>query len=221
MGLAGVCLAGFFVLEHLASAGQQQEEQQSVRASPATARPKPVVTAGARPVTAASPPLRGAPAPHVQDEAELALQRRLEASKQTLSVPPSGRVPPTRGRPLASSMPPEVEMHRQAALSGWKRTAQALMSSCVVRPQQARQQLAVEVAFSPMPRAQGEYQQVFRPEWIAVPPHELQRLWKDTNPDRLQECLNRTRSLPLEVPLSGDAQAHDFPVFVESLLIQF
>ena len=58
------------------------------------------------------------------------------------------------------------------------------------------------------------------PDWILVPPTELQRLWQDTNPDKLQVCLDRTRGLTMAVPLPGDALAQDFPLAVESVLVQ-
>jgi hypothetical protein len=94
------------------------------------------------------------------------------------------------------------------------------MSTCLARPEQIRQPVVLNVAFAPLPRAKGERQQVFMPDWIVVPPHELQQMWKDTHPDRLQDCLQRTRSLPLEVPLPGDSQTHGLPVFVESVRLQ-
>lgn len=88
------------------------------------------------------------------------------------------------------------------------------------RSELARQPVALLVAFAPAPRAPGERLQVFTPEWLVVPPRELQRLWKDTDPDMLQACLGRARGQPLSVPLPDALRASDFAVFVESVLIQ-
>ncbi len=206
-------------------APESTQDLPPARATPPLARSVPgaSVEAPSSP-SADSAPLPETPVPDGRDEAEAELQRRLEAAKQVISVPATGQPPPTPGRAAvgggARALPPEVEAQRQVALTRWQSAAQTLLSECVTRPEQARQPLAVEVSFAPAPRAEGEARQVFIPEWIAVPPPELQRLWKDTDPDVLQDCLERARALTFELSLPKGSSGHDAPVFAESVLIR-
>ncbi|RKH04854.1 hypothetical protein [Corallococcus carmarthensis] len=213
VGLGGACVAAFFVLWHRAP---EAPEPSAAHAAPVAVRPEPGRAPEAIP-TATPVPSSVAPAPTVQGEAEAALRRRLEAAQQVVSVPPAGRMPSAAG---AQSLPPQVEAQRQAALLGWKQAAQRLMDSCAARPKELRQPVALEVGFAPRPGGAGASAWTFTPDWIAIPPPELQRLWKDTDPDKLQACLDRARSLSLEVSVPGDTPAHDAPLFAESVLVQ-
>lgn len=227
LGLVGLAIVGGVMFWGLGPrASEASREPPPARAATRLSPPAPGAPVEARPSSApasASAPAPEAGVPGGRDEAEAALQRRLEAAKQVISVPASGR-PPAPGRARsggrAPTLPPEVEAQRQVALTGWRSAAQALLSECVARPEQARQPLAMEVSFAPAPRAEGEARQVFTPEWIAVPPPELQRLWKDTDPDTLQGCLDRARALTFEVSLPSGSSDHDVPVFAESVSIR-
>lgn len=211
--LGGACVAAFFLLEDRAPEAPAQALS-SARAAPVMARPEPMRAPEAG---APSVPSRDVPGPTAQGEAEAAMRDRLEAAQQVVSVPPAGRRPSAVG---AQSLPPQVEAQRQVALQGWKHAAQQLMDSCTARPKAARQPVALEVGFAPRPRSTGASAWTFTPDWISIPPPELQRLWKDTEPDKLQSCLDRARSLPLEVPVPGDTPGHDAPFFAESVLVQ-
>jgi hypothetical protein len=243
MGVGGVCLLGVFLVGQCSS---ERVETGSAAASASPAGPTSRPATEARPVPRvasarltreeapeAAPaersaaqvtgklPAQGGSAPGV--EAEVAMQRRLAAASHVISVPPAGRAPLRQGRSPAGAapmLPPQLEAHRQAELSRWRHAAQELLSVCIQRPSHARQPVALEVAFAPRPRAVGARQQVLMPDWILVPPHELQRLWQATAPDRLQECLARVRGLSMTVPLSGDTLAQGFPTFAESVLLQ-
>jgi hypothetical protein len=247
VGLGGACLLGFLVIGHFSSedaAPQRQGTSTDGAASRPTSRsaseaaapaagsvggqPAPGVVsegaAGVRPAPLGLGPLpeqQGASAPDAEREA--ALRQRLATAAQVISVPASGRAPPRPGigpGGAAPTLSPQLESQRRAALSGWQREAQALLNRCVERPSQLRQPVALEVAFAPRPRAQGDSRQVLTPDWILVPPHELQRLWQHTDPQQLQHCLDRARGLALTVQLSGDALAQEFPLFAESVLVQ-
>ncbi|WP_375754456.1 hypothetical protein [Corallococcus exercitus] len=213
--LGGACLAVFFMLGNRAPEPPARAPS-PVRAAPVTARPEPASAPEASAsVTPAPPP--DAPVTAAQAEAEAALRRRLEAAQQVVAVPPAGQAPPAMG---TQPLPPQVEAQRQVALQDWKHAAQQLMDTCAARPKESRQPVALEVGFAPRPRGTGASTWTFTPDWISVPPPELQRLWKDTDPEKLQACLDRARNLPLEVPVPGGTPAHDAPLFAESVLVQ-
>ena len=207
--LGGACLAAFLSLilslEHRAP---EAPAPAPVRAAPVTARPerRDVPQEARAAVTPEPQP--------VQDAAEEGQRRRLEAAQQVISVPPPGQRP-SLGEP--QSLPPQVEAQRQAALLDWKQATQRLLDSCTGRPRELRQPVALQVGFSPRP---GTSALTFTPDWISIPPPELQRLWKDTDPDKLQACLDRARNQPLEVPVPGDTPVRDAPLFSESVLVQ-
>ena len=46
------------------------------------------------------------------------------------------------------------------------------------------------------------------------------RLWRDTDPEGLQGCLERVRGLALAVPVPPNATAQVLPAAVETLLVQ-
>jgi hypothetical protein len=226
MGLGSACLLSALVVGKCTSEGLEAEG-----APPITqvARARPMLDDETNAAAGEQPAAQRGDHHSVQEGASLApevaeaMRRRLDAAAQVISVLPAGRGPLRQGGALAGAaptLPPHLEAQRQVALSNWKRSAQELLSNCVARPSKPRQPVALEVAFAPRPQAQGDNQQVLMPDWILVPPHELQRLWQDTDPDTLQECLERARGLGLTVPLPGGAPAQDFPMFVESVLIQ-
>jgi hypothetical protein len=139
------------------------------------------------------------------------------AKSGALAVPQAGRAPSRPGQ--VPTVPPGLEAHWQKALAAWKSAAQEFIRSCGVHPRGDLPTLRLEVAFVPLPGAQAEGQQVLIPDWILVPPHELQRLEQDMAPERLQGCLESVRGLPLKVPLSGARLAPGSPPLVESVFI--
>jgi hypothetical protein len=218
-GLAGMAVAG--LLGFLAAGYFSSKIRHPGREAAPVAVPASEAPASARSARMARQrPALSATTPEAREQA---LQQRLAMAKQIVSVPPAGRAQREPGSVPAGALPappPELAARRQAALVGWQQAAQRLMDTCVARPEGTRQAVALEVAFAPIPGAPGERRQVLVPEWIMVPPHELERLWQDTDPERLQDCLERARSLTVTVPLPDDALAHGVPMAAESLRIQ-
>lgn len=207
--LGGACLAAFLSLRlSLEHRAPEAPSPAPVSAAPVTARPERSDVP--QEVRAAVTP---EPQP-VPDEAEERLRRRMEAAEQVISVPPPGQRP-SLSEP--QSLPPQVEAQRQSALLDWKQATQRLLDSCTGRPRELRRPVALQVGFAPRP---GDTGLTFTPDWISIPPPELQRLWKDTDPEKLQACLDRARTLPLEVTVPGDLPARDAPHFAESVLVQ-
>jgi hypothetical protein len=137
-----------------------------------------------------------------------------------MTVPPPLRpgqasIPPPSTGPGA----PEAEGQRQLALVGWKSEAQRVLDNCVARPEAMRQPVALDVVFAPPTGGTGYTPQLLSPVAISVPAHELRRLWRDTDPDALQACIDRIRSLPLAVPPARGAVAQALPASAERVLV--
>jgi hypothetical protein len=138
-----------------------------------------------------------------------------------MTVPP----PPPPGQaymppPPVGPSSPEREGQRQLALIGWKAEAQQHLDSCVARPETMRQPVAHHVVFAPPPSGTGYAPQQLSPVAISVPVPELRRLWRDTDPDALQVCIDRIRTLTLAVPPGHDAIAQALPASMESVLVK-
>jgi len=149
-----------------------------------------------------------------------ALEARLEAAAHVVAAPAptaSGAPPPL---PPTGPLPPALDAQRQQALVGWQRQAQQLLDECVARPAELRTAVPLNVFFAPPPAPTGLAPQQLAPVTVSIPPPELRRLWSDTDPDGLQECLERVRGLALAVPVPPNAAAQVLPAAVETLLIQ-
>jgi hypothetical protein len=148
------------------------------------------------------------------------LEARLRAAAHVEIVPartPSGAAPPP---PPAGPLPPEAEAQRQQALAGWQRQVQQQLDECVARPAALRQRVMLNVLFQPPPDGTGLAVQLLSPAAVSIPPAELRRLWRDTDPDGLQVCLDRVRALTLSVPVAPGASAQVLPTSAEPLLVQ-
>lgn len=149
------------------------------------------------------------------------LEVRLRAATHVAVVPgprPAGAppVPPPPTAPFSS----EMEAQRHVALAGWRTQAQVLLDECVARPVAARATVPLDVFFAPAPPADGPAASRLIPAAVSIPPHELQRLWRDVDPDELQGCLERVRALALPLPAGPEAPAHAPPVSIETVLVQ-
>ena len=155
-----------------------------------------------------------------QGELSPALEQRLRAAMTVMTVPP----PPPPGQAYRPSPPigpgsPEREGQRQLALIGWKAEAQRHLDDCVARPEAMRQPVALQVVFAPPPSGSGYIPQQLSPVAISVPVHELRRLWRDTDPDALQVCIDRIRSVTLAVSPAHGAPAQALPASTETVLV--
>jgi hypothetical protein len=171
-----------------------------------------------RPALAASPGTN----PGTGDDAlPPELEQRLRAAMTVMTVPPPvppGQAPPPP--PPSGPASPGVEAQRQIALIGWKAEAQHLLDDCVARPEALRQPVALDVIFAPPPSGAGYTPQQLAPVAISVPVHELRRLWRDTDPDALQGCIDRMRGMALAVPQARNAPAQALPASAESVLVK-
>jgi hypothetical protein len=130
------------------------------------------------------------------------------------SPPGQAAIPPPPGPGS-----PEAERERQLAVIDWRAEAQRLLDGCVARPDALRQPVALNVVFAPIPETTGYVPQRLSPVAISIPVHELRRLWRDTDPDALQGCIDRVRSLTLAVPLGPNAPAQALPASTEGVLV--
>lgn len=167
----------------------------------------------------------GAPGPGraiVNDDGSLSpeLEARLAAAAHVVAVPTptaSGAPPPL---PPTGPLPPALDAQRHQALGGWQRQVQQLLDECVARPAELRTPVPLNVFFAPPPAPTGLASQQLVPVAVSLPPPELRRLWRDTDPDGLQGCLERVRGLTLAVPVPPDAAAQVLPAGLEILLVQ-
>ena len=160
----------------------------------------------------------GATAP--RDQLSPELEARLQAAAHVETVPaqtPSRAAPPP---PPADPLPPEAEAQRGQALGGWQRAVQQLLDECVARPAALRQPVMLNVLLAPPPEGAGLAPQRLAPAAVSIPPADLRRLWRDTDPDGLQVCLDRVRALTLTVPLAPGRSARVLPVSPELLQVQ-
>jgi hypothetical protein len=103
---------------------------------------------------------------------------------------------------------------------GWQAEVQQLLDRCVARPQDLRQPAEVQVILAPPLTAAGLAPQQLFPVAVSLPPAELRRLWRDTDPDALQGCLEQVRTLAIAVPPPPSGEARVMPGSFESLLVQ-
>ncbi len=154
---------------------------------------------------------------------ELELRLRAAAHVETLPGPRPAGAPPAPPPPTGP-LPPELVAQRHVALAGWRAQAQALLDECVARPAAERRPVPLDVHFAPWPAPAMDGPAVPRlaPAAVSVPPHELRRLWQDTDPDELQACLERVRTLALPLPAGPEApaQAQASPAAIETVLVQ-
>ncbi|HWO23079.1 MAG TPA: hypothetical protein VNO30_30265 [Kofleriaceae bacterium] len=172
---------------------------------------------------AGAPAQRGAEraaAGHAEEPLTPELEARLRAAAHVATVPaptPSGAAP---SLPPAGPPSPELEALRHQALTGWQRQAQQLLDGCVARPAAKRRPVALSVAFAPPMAASGPALQELAPMAVSMPPDELRRLWRDTDPDALQGCLDQVRALALSVPAAAKSPAQVLPPATETVLVQ-
>lgn len=170
-----------------------------------------------------------APRPRAGERAADALSPQLEerlraaAHVTTAPAPPSGA--PTPLTPTAP-LPPAVEAERQRALSGWQAQAQKLLDECVARPAAVRGPVVLDVFFAPASApalasaSTSAAAPRLSPALVSVPQHELRRLWRDTDPDELQGCLDRVRTLALSARDASKATGQVWPASREAVLVQ-
>jgi len=130
------------------------------------------------------------------------------------SLPGTAHPPPPAG-PVS----PERETQRQIALVGWTAEAQRMLDRCVARGEAERSPVALDVWFAPAAGAAGSSAQQLSPVAISVPVEALRRLWNDTDPDALQACVDRLRTLDLVVPASGRGPVQPLSASAESVLV--
>jgi hypothetical protein len=126
-------------------------------------------------------------------------------------------VPPP---PPADPLSPEAEAQHRQALTGWQHEVQRLLDDCVARPAALRQPVTLNVLLVPPPEGSELAVQQLSPAVVSIPPAELRRLWRDTDPDGLQVCLDRVRALALAVPIAPGASARVLPASAEPLLVR-
>lgn len=174
---------------------------------------------GARGLHEPAQPRAGA-AEGAEDALSPELEARLRAASHVATVPvatPSGAPPPL---PPSEPLSPEGEAQRHLALTGWQQQAQQLLDECVARPTAQRRPVPLGVFFAPPPVADGLAVQQLSPVAVSMPPDELRRLWRDTDPDELQGCLDRMRMLALSVPAASTTPALVLPAAMETVLVQ-
>jgi hypothetical protein len=145
------------------------------------------------------------------------LEQRLRAAATVRVVAPrpaGDAAPPPRG-----SLPPAEEASRRQALTRWTAAAQRQLDGCVARPQPLRQPVRLDVFFSPPVEGTGYVAQQLSPAAIAVPPDDLRRLWRDTDPDALQVCIERLRMQALAVPAAAGVAPRTLPASVEAVVV--
>lgn len=148
------------------------------------------------------------------------LEARLRAASHVATVPastPSGAPPPL---PPAGPLPPELVAQLHQALTSWQTQAQQLLNDCVAKPPAKRRPVLLSVIFAPPATADGLAVQQLAPMAVSLPPDELRRLWRNTNPDALQGCLDQVRTLTLAVSPATKAQAQVLPPSMETVLVQ-
>jgi hypothetical protein len=166
-----------------------------------------------------SPPTGAVHGDRNDDELSPELQQRLRAAMTIMTVPAA--IPTGQTRPPLPTGPvsPEAQAQRQMALHAWKAEVQRHVDDCVARPAPLRQPVALAVIFAPL-LGDAEYvPQQLSPAVVSVPVQELRRLWRDTDPDALQECVDRIRMMTLAVPTARNAPAQALPGAVETVLI--
>jgi hypothetical protein len=148
------------------------------------------------------------------------LEARLRAAAHVATMPATTSSGAPLPLPPTGPLPPEVQAERQQALTGWQAQVQHLLDSCVARPAAERKLVPLDVFFAPPPAGNGLATQQLAPMAVSVPPHELRRLWRDTDPDELQGCLDRVRTLALSVAAPPKAAAQVLPPAMETVLVQ-
>lgn len=143
------------------------------------------------------------------------LEARLQAAARISTVAPPGAPPP----PPPGSLPPESQIARQEAMVSWQRQVQLLLDRCVARPAELRKPTPLDVILTPPQRGSALAEQLLAPAAVSLPPDELRRLWRDTDPDALDQCLHEVRALALAItPLPG-ATARVMPASFERLVV--
>lgn len=134
------------------------------------------------------------------DELTPELKMRLEAASNIVTVPAPGYVPPP-----TAELTPAISADIDRALPTWASEAQRSLDRCVGRPEAARKEVHLSVMFTPSvtaPPAPGAAPPIptsLSPAYVAVHPDDLRRLWKDTDPDALQSCIDQLRIQELPV----------------------
>lgn len=161
-----------------------------------------------------------------EDELPPELEARLRAAAHVSAVPAPTATPGVP--PSTDPLSPEDQARRQQALVGWKLQAQQVLDECVARPAAERRPVMLNVIFAPDPApaatqvaapAAATVRQL-SPVAVSLPPPELRRLWRDTDPDELQGCLEHIRTLALPMPVTPNAVAQVPPPLMETLLVQ-
>ncbi len=153
------------------------------------------------------------------------LEERLRAAAHVVSVPPPGYSPPPQ-----AEMTAELAAELQLAVSSWTAQAQRQLDQCVGRPKSARQPVQLSIMFAPntavpvppSPSAApgSPPPPSLTPAYVAVMPDDLRRLWKDTDPNALQICLDQLRIQPLTLTTARLAPGLAPPSSQESVLVQ-
>jgi hypothetical protein len=166
------------------------------------------------------------PSPHLvatphSDATAPELERRLHAARSTVAVP-APRPPDPAGHPTDPAPPPlSPEQHaaRQIALAGWAEDAQHMLDDCLARPAAQRRSVALAVMFAPVTSRGDAAAAQLSPVAISVPVEDLRRLWRDTQPDALDDCLERVRGLGLAVRHAPGASSDALVASAETVVV--
>lgn len=144
-------------------------------------------------------------------------QARLRAAAHVSVVPAgaSGARPPS-----PESVPAALHTARLRAMPEWQKQVQALLDRCVARPAQLRKETSLSVILAPPLAAGGLAPQLLSPASVSLSSDELRRLWRDTDPDALDGCLQEVRGLALAIAQPPGTRAQVMPVAFEHLLVQ-
>jgi hypothetical protein len=155
------------------------------------------------------------------DELTPELRLRLEAASNIVTVPAPGYVPPP-----TAELTPAISADLQRGLPAWTTLAQQSLDRCVGRPEAVRREVHLSVMFTPSvtappsPGAAPPIPSSLSPAYVAVHPDDLRRLWKDTDPDALQSCIDQLRVQALPVASSHIAAGLAPPSLHENVTVK-
>jgi hypothetical protein len=147
------------------------------------------------------------------------LEQRLRAARSIEVVPAPQLAGQARPLPPSGPLSPELESQRRAAFDAWQAEAQQLLDDCVGRPAPLRQPVMLTVFLAPPLAGTGHMPQQLSVTAVSVPVDDLRRLWRDSDPDAVQSCVDRLRELAIVVPRVSDDSPQVLPPTIESVWV--